>query len=146
MCFEQRNRFVIRAHTEMQCYAILKKDWVKLLDDYPKFKEQIKQKLLVSYYHNIFRPLNKQKNKDIKSFLKRNDFDQILTLHESREAFCKKYFIEWVVEDSAQQFMQMQNEQQKIMIIMRKLDLKLNGFFEKSVKITQHTSDVSKIL
>jgi hypothetical protein len=29
---------------------------------------------------------------------------------------------------------------------MRKLDLKLNGFFEKSVKITQHTSDVSKIL
>ena len=85
---------MIRAHTEMQCYAILKKDWVKLLHDYPKFKEQIKQKLLVSYYHNIFRPLNKQKNKDIKSFLKRNDFDQILTLHESREAFCNKYFID----------------------------------------------------
>ena len=25
MCFEQRNRFVIRSHTEIQCYAILKK-------------------------------------------------------------------------------------------------------------------------
>ena len=102
--------------------------------------------MLASYYHNMFRPLNKLKNKDIKSFFKRNDFDQILTLHESREAFVMKYFIDPEVIDKTQEYMKFQNEQQMLLLIIHKLNQKISTLFENRVNIVQHIYDVSKIL
>ena len=94
----------------------------------------------------MFRPLNKLKNKDIKSFFKRNDFDQILTLHESREAFVMKYFIDPEVIDKTQEYMKFQNEQQMLLLIIHKLNQKISTLFENRVNIVQHIYDVSKIL
>ena len=48
--YEQRNQFVIRAHTDIQGYAISRKNLKKIQEKFHQFFDQIKEKLLVFYY------------------------------------------------------------------------------------------------
>ena len=46
----KRHMFLIRAHTYIEGYAVLKKDWSSIMKEFPYFKEEINQKLSVFYY------------------------------------------------------------------------------------------------
>ena len=57
--------FLIRAHTYIEGYAVIKKDWNAIMKEFPYFKEEINKKLSYFYYKQIYRPLIEIKNKDV---------------------------------------------------------------------------------
>ena len=52
----------------------------------------MKTKFLVFHYNQVYNQLVKQKNKDVRKFSRRNDFNQILALNEKRQDFIDEYF------------------------------------------------------
>jgi hypothetical protein len=63
--FEERHQFNIRASTEVTGYAIVKKNWINIMKEFPLFASEIQNKLINFYLRQILRPLTYHKNKDI---------------------------------------------------------------------------------
>jgi len=74
MCYKKRFIFVYKVHSELKGYALRRKEWYKIMKSFPDFHKIIKQKTLRHYFDNIYRPLMKQKNIDIKDYEERNDY------------------------------------------------------------------------
>ena len=78
----KRHMFLIRAHTKIQGYAVIKKDWVSIMKEFPYFKSEISKKLSYFYYKQIYRPLIEIKNKNVARIERRKDYHQLLTVSQ----------------------------------------------------------------
>jgi uncharacterized protein YdaL len=54
----------------------------------------MKIKFLVFHYNQVYNSLIKSKNKDVRKYSRRNDYDQVMALSEKRQDFIDKYFSE----------------------------------------------------
>jgi signal-transduction protein with cAMP-binding, CBS, and nucleotidyltransferase domain len=78
ICFQRRFIFTYKAHTDLVCYAIKRKDWYSITKQFPDYLRIVKQKLLKYYFEHVYTPLMKYKRSDIEEFEKRHDYNQIL--------------------------------------------------------------------
>jgi hypothetical protein len=74
MCYKKRFIFVYKVHNDLLCYGLRRKEWYTIMNIFPDFHKIIKQKTLRHYFDNIYRPLMKQKNRDIQEYEERNDY------------------------------------------------------------------------
>ena len=72
--FKKRFLFIHNAHTDLVCYAIRKRNWESIMQEFPDYYRLIKQKIFSQYYTQMYRPLMKQKNVDIDFFERRKDY------------------------------------------------------------------------
>lgn len=66
----------------MSCLAMRKKNWDKLFKQFKYFSECIKIIVMYNYSQHVRRPMLHKKSNDIKNYMKRNDYDQLLTLRD----------------------------------------------------------------
>ena len=85
ICFNRRHFFIIRARTDLSCLAIRKEKFINLINQFPEFNYQIKQKFWSHYCQKTYQPLMKLKNMDIMDYNFRSDFKQVLYLQENSE-------------------------------------------------------------
>jgi len=74
MSFYKRYIFVYKANNDMLCYAVLKKNWMNIMKEFPEFYKIIKEKTLRHYFDHIYKPLMTLKNNEIKEYEMRNDY------------------------------------------------------------------------
>lgn len=85
ICFNKRQIFIHRTHTECRGYSIRKQYWKKIMDDFPEFFSILKRKVLYEYITKIRKPIMAFKDKDIIHYDKRADFQQVLALRNYDE-------------------------------------------------------------
>lgn len=85
ICFNKRQIFIHRTHTECKGYSIRKSNWKAIMDDYPEFFSILKRKVLYEYITKIRKPIMQFKEKDIVHYDKRADFQQVLALRNYDE-------------------------------------------------------------
>lgn len=78
----------------MLCNAIRKKPWMEIMKRHPDFYLIVKTKCLSFYFTKLFRPLINLKKRNIESYERRNDFNQVLTTNQSQLKVIKKFFHE----------------------------------------------------
>jgi hypothetical protein len=93
ICFNERHQYNVRANSEVTGLGMIRKNWFSLMDDFPIFHKQIKQKVLYFYFRQILRPLTFQKKKDIELYERRKDFHDIVYLKQDHHEFINKYFV-----------------------------------------------------
>ena len=101
ICFHKRFLFIYKVHTDMICYAISRKKWFNIHNDFPQFYRVMKEKIVHHYKQQIYTPLMNQKNKDIKNLEKRKDFQQILAMNDPEFKEINKC-MESIVEEELQ--------------------------------------------
>ena len=74
ICFNKRQIFIHRTHTECFGFSIRKSYWKEIMDDYPEFFAILKRKVLHEYITKIRKPLMAFKDKDIIHYDQRADF------------------------------------------------------------------------
>jgi hypothetical protein len=74
ICFNKRQIFIHKTHTECKGYSIRKSKWKMIMDEFPDFFNTLKKKVFYEYVNNIRRPLIEFKKKDIIHFDQRADF------------------------------------------------------------------------
>ena len=57
ICFHERHQYNVRANTEVTGLGMIRKNWFRLMDEFPVFHKQIKQKVLYFYFRQVLRPL-----------------------------------------------------------------------------------------
>mmetsp|Transcript_440 Transcript_440/g.419 ORF Transcript_440/g.419 Transcript_440/m.419 type:complete len:133 (-) Transcript_440:280-678(-) len=65
ICFNKRQIFIHRTHTECKGYSIRKQQWKRIMDDFPEFFSILKRKVLYEYITKIRKPIMQYKEKDI---------------------------------------------------------------------------------
>lgn len=85
ICFNKRQIFIHRTHSECAGFYIRKKYWKKIMDNYPEFFSIMKRKVLYEYITKIRKPIMAHKDKDIIHYEKRADFQQVLALRNYDE-------------------------------------------------------------
>lgn len=83
--FAKRFNFQFKARTHMSCLAMRKKNWDGLFKQFKYFSECMKILVMYNYTQHVRRPMLNKKVKDIKKYMKRNDYDQLLTLKDYEE-------------------------------------------------------------
>ena len=63
--FYKRFIFIYKAHTDMICKTISRRNWNEIRNNHPMFFKILKEKLLWHYIEQIYRPLTILKNKDV---------------------------------------------------------------------------------
>jgi len=66
--------------------------WLKLIDEYPTFRMEMKRKFLQFYFREVLKPVLRSKRKDIARFQRRNDFDQMLMLKDNYDKEIQMYY------------------------------------------------------
>jgi len=74
ICFNKRQIFIHRTHTECRGYSIRKSNWKRIMDDYPEFFSILKRKVLYEFITKIRKPIMAFKEKDIIHYDQRADF------------------------------------------------------------------------
>lgn len=74
ICFNKRQIFIHRTHSECAGFYIRKKHWKKIMDNYPEFFSIMKRKVLYEYITKIRKPIMAHKEKDIIHYDQRADF------------------------------------------------------------------------
>lgn len=74
ICFNKRQIFIHRTFSECHGYSIRKSNWKKIMDEFPDFFSILKRKVLYEYITKIRKPILQFKEKDIKHYDKRSDF------------------------------------------------------------------------
>jgi hypothetical protein len=74
MSFNRRYQFFYKVSKEIVCYSISKKNWISLIKNFPSYFNFIKEKSLQAYNKHFYRPLMIFKNKDIRQFQNRKDY------------------------------------------------------------------------
>lgn len=82
ICFNKRQIFIYRTHSECEGFMIRKAHWKSLMDNFTEFFSIIKKKVLLEHINKIRRPLMDYKQKDIEHYDQRADFQQVLTLKD----------------------------------------------------------------
>ena len=59
MCFKKRFIFIYKAHSNLICYGLGRKEWYNIMNNYKEFNKIIKQKTLIHYFEHIYRPIMK---------------------------------------------------------------------------------------
>lgn len=85
ICFNKRQIFIHRTHTECKGNSIRKSNWKAIMDDYSEFFSILKRKVLYEYITKIRKPIMQFKEKDIVHYDKRADFQQVLALRNYDE-------------------------------------------------------------
>ena len=85
MEFNKRFIFPCKAQTDLVCYSIRKQNWNTLMQEFPDYRPSIRSKFFNFYYQQIFKPLTRQKNKDIDNYDRRKDFEQVLVSNDYNE-------------------------------------------------------------
>lgn len=74
-----RFHYFYKTVSELRCLAIRKEHFKHMLNDFPDFRCQIKNKFWNHYSKEVYQPLRKAKNQDLLDFNYRDDFKQVLT-------------------------------------------------------------------
>ena len=75
MSFQKRMNFIYKAQTHLVCYGIRKREWLRIMNAFPQFQLEIKNKSLSFYFTKLYMPLTKLKNDDIEFFEQRKDYN-----------------------------------------------------------------------
>lgn len=84
-CYERRFQFFFKTSTEVKGLAIRVSNFKQLLQQYPDFSNQLKQKFWQHYSQEIYQPLKKIKNKNLLEFNFRDDYKQVLIAKEKKD-------------------------------------------------------------
>lgn len=76
--YECRSQYLIKAFTDMECYAVKKINLKRVLLSCPTFEGALRENMLNFYDKRIHKPLQKQKKHQIKVLKKRCDYQQII--------------------------------------------------------------------
>ena len=80
MSFMKKFLFHYKAKNQVKCYAIRRKNWMNMMDDFPKYNNALKVTFFNIYLRQVYWPVLKFKNVDIAKFNKRKDYEQVLVL------------------------------------------------------------------
>ena len=78
LAFMKKFLFHYKARTLLKCYGIRRKNWLNLMDEFPRFNNSLKVKFFNIYVRQVYWPILKFKNIDIAKYNKRRDFEQVL--------------------------------------------------------------------
>jgi len=73
-CYDKRYDFIYKTITDLKGIAIRKTSLKLILEDFPDFKIQMKNKFWTHYSQEVYQPLKKCKNIDMLDFNYREDF------------------------------------------------------------------------
>jgi hypothetical protein len=85
-----RFSFIYRAFTAMKCLSLRKQNFLKVLNNFPEIKFQLKQKLFKHFSQEVFQPIMKKKNYSVLNFNYRDDYKQVLILKEKQDNIIKE--------------------------------------------------------
>lgn len=80
MSFMKKYMFHHKARTMLKCYAIRRKNWMNIIEDFPKFNNALKVTFFNNYLRQVYWPILKFKNIDIAKFNRRSDYEQVVVL------------------------------------------------------------------
>ena len=75
MSFMKKYMFHHKARTMLKCYAIRRKNWMNIMEDFPKFNNALKVTFFNNYLRQVYWPVLKFKNIDIAKFNRRSDYE-----------------------------------------------------------------------
>ena len=78
--FNHKSNFIYKTKTLCEGYSIRKLNWQQILDDSPQIAEQLKRKIITSYFYGTKLKVMSEKRKEIKRLRHRSDIQQILVV------------------------------------------------------------------
>ena len=83
--FNLRTIFKYRTITECQGFFIRKLKWLEVIEDNDIISSQLCRQVKIDYLKNLFQPVMQEKNRDLKRWAKRADYQHILAINEHKK-------------------------------------------------------------
>jgi len=133
ICFNKRQIFIHRTHTECKGYSIRKQQWKRIMDDFPEFFSILKRKVLYEYITKIRKPIMQYKEKDIIHYDQRADFQQVLALRNYDENELSN-----LISDELDQKGDVNNEMKRIEKLEKQID-RFSRHIIKEIEMFENT-------
>lgn len=92
--FNHKSNFIYKTRTLCEGFSIRKLNWQPILNECPIIANQLKQKIITTYFYGTKLKIMSEKRKEIKRLGRRNDVQQILVVTDKDQSRDMRFLTE----------------------------------------------------